>query len=39
LKGTHLHRLGAGGYEAKNTVLLHPGCHTELHRRQGTPQE
>jgi hypothetical protein len=38
-KGTHLHRLRPEGYTADNTILLHPVCHTALHRRLGTPPE
>lgn len=39
LTGTHLHRLKPEEYSAENTILLHPKCHTELHRRLGTPPE
>lgn len=39
ITGTHLHRTGPGAYAEDNTVLLHPECHREVHRRLGASAE
>lgn len=39
LKGTDIHRIGAGRYSEENTVLAHRACHQEHHLREGSQPE